>query len=188
MRKICLIFCFVFLLMHPKKVIWQDIRAKGWIHFFYNVGIHLLHRIRRARVEGSGSIYRTLCTSRTFSSAKWHPHSHTPLWLYFPSSCWCPVLPTQTHTECNGTIITCWRHSLGAVPTSSVSSRPLSSYSERTKETSSWDEHGCKPAVRQERDATFHIRCFTVIVVVAILISACCRRGIHILVLRFIRI
>lgn len=36
------------------------------------------------------------------------------------------------HTECNGTI-TCWRHSLGAVPTSSVSSRPLSSYSERTK-------------------------------------------------------
>lgn len=75
-----------------------------------------------------------------------------------------------------------WR---GAVPTSSVSSRPLSSYSERTQ-TSSWGSVAAsKAAARAERRATFHIRRFALIVVLAFLISARSRRGVHILVLRY---
>lgn len=71
-------------------------RTKMTNSIIRNFGKDSLHHIRRARVEGSGSIYRTWCTGRTFSSVEWHPRSRTPLWPYFLSSCWCPGLPTQT--------------------------------------------------------------------------------------------
>lgn len=109
--------------------------------FFFFFSEYLLHHIQRARVGGSGSIYRRWCTGRMSSSAEWRPRSHTPLSLYFRSSYWCPALPTQTEhgvTRRRGG----GRYSAtpGAVPTSSVSSRPLSSYSERTR------RHGAEAA------------------------------------------
>lgn len=97
-------------------------------------------RIQTARVWGSGSICHRWCTGRTSWSAGWRPRSQAQLWLWLPPSCWCPGWPTHNLTTSvrpapSLPVVAVARvkqrewESWREWPTSSVSSRPLSSYS-----------------------------------------------------------
>lgn len=98
----------------------------------WSLWIHILHHIQRARVEGSGSIYHRWCTGRTFWSAGWRLRSPALLWLCFPPSYWCRASPGVKTAGLSGGsgMITDIKKTCCDL-TSSVSSRPLSSYSER---------------------------------------------------------
>lgn len=145
----------------------------------------ILHHIQRARVEGSGSIYHMWCTGHMFLSEEWHLRSQVLLWFYFLLFCWCPGLPRDRKQE--------WGRSRA---------------DDHWGQTTLWAYLVCfqQPAFfifwkdsrvwgpiweyiqthREKMMNTFHICRFSIFII--LIITACCRRGIHILILEEFRL